>query len=118
MTDKSTPVAIPNPATPKTSEVIAFHIEESLGAKATRIAQERASQWLEHTWTVIQKLVLDIAARGLFHATIRFEDVVPQDPENQSRLLKILQKQNLKGTFKSVGENSVDLNIVWGTDFL
>jgi len=112
-----------SPSTTSTSTAtnkaeMGLQIEESLGAKATKIAQEKASQWLDHSWAVIQKLVLDTAARGLFHATIRFEDVVPQDPENQARLLKILGKQNLKGTFKNVGESSVDLNIMWGLDFL
>lgn len=57
---------------------VSISIEESLGARATRIAQEKASQWLDDTWAVIQKTILDTAARGLFHCTLRFVDVVPQ----------------------------------------
>jgi len=99
-------------------------IEESLGEKATRIAQQKASQWLDNTWLVIQKTVLDTANRGLFHCKLRFVDVVPQDTENQLRLLKILAKQNLKGVFKTGDPKSadeeayVDLIISWGTDSL
>jgi hypothetical protein len=33
---------------------------------------------------------------GLFHATVRFTDIVPQDPQNQIRLLKILEREQLK----------------------
>jgi len=100
-------------------------IEESLGAKATRIAQNNSTHWLDDTWPVIQKTVLDTSARGLFHCTLRFVDVVPQDPENQARLLKILAKQNLRGVFKQVErdpmsdqEAAVDLTISWSTDLL
>lgn len=100
-------------------------MEESLGARATRIAQTKAAQWLDDTWAIIQKTVLDTAARGLFHCTLRFVDVVPQDAENQGRLLKILQKQNLSGKFTVVErdeeketEAGVDLTITWGNDLL
>eukprot|EP00027_Filamoeba_sp_ATCC50430_P011053 CAMPEP_0168550358 /NCGR_PEP_ID=MMETSP0413-20121227/5595_1 /TAXON_ID=136452 /ORGANISM="Filamoeba nolandi, Strain NC-AS-23-1" /LENGTH=113 /DNA_ID=CAMNT_0008580809 /DNA_START=30 /DNA_END=371 /DNA_ORIENTATION=- len=99
--------------------------EESLGQKATRVAAERANKWLEDTWRVIEKTVLDTAARGLFHCTLRFTDVVPQDSENQRRLLKILEKQNIAGTFKNVEANEeaeteayVSLYLSWGPDLL
>jgi len=100
-------------------------IEESLGAKATMIAQTKANQWLNDTWQVIMKTVLDTAERGLFHCNLRFVEVIPQDPENQSRLLKILQKQNLKGTFKGIErdeekgtEDAVILTITWSPELL
>eukprot|EP01098_Paradermamoeba_levis_P002768 TRINITY_DN1326_c0_g1_i2.p1 TRINITY_DN1326_c0_g1~~TRINITY_DN1326_c0_g1_i2.p1 ORF type:complete len:122 (-),score=43.91 TRINITY_DN1326_c0_g1_i2:72-392(-) len=96
-------------------------IEETLGVRATKIAQEKAAQWLDDTWNVIQKRVLDTATRGLFHCTIHFEDLVPQDPENQRRLLKILQQQNLKGEFETIALNpeasgKTSLKISWGND--
>jgi len=90
---------------------------ETLGSKATRIAQEKAKQWLDSTYNVIQKTVLNMADQGLFHATLRFEDLVPQDPENQQRLLKTLAKQNVKGEFKGI-ESGVELSVSWGTDLL
>eukprot|EP01114_Cavostelium_apophysatum_P012721 TRINITY_DN290_c0_g2_i2.p1 TRINITY_DN290_c0_g2~~TRINITY_DN290_c0_g2_i2.p1 ORF type:complete len:131 (+),score=18.41 TRINITY_DN290_c0_g2_i2:52-393(+) len=100
-----------------------LQIEESLGARATAIAQSKATQWLNDTWVVIQKTVLDTAERGLFHCNIRFVDVIPQDQENQSRLLKILQKQNLRGTFKTMErdeekgtEEAVVLTITWSPE--
>jgi len=102
-----------------------FSIEESLGFKATKIAQAKASRWLDDTWQVIQKTILDTAERGLFHCTLRFVDVVPRDSENQARLLKILSKQNLRGTFKTVDrdeekevEEHVILSIEWGPELL
>jgi hypothetical protein len=40
-----------------------------------------------------------------------------QDPENQKALLKLLQKQNLRGEFKPI-ENGVELTISWGSELL
>jgi len=91
--------------------------EETLGAKATRLAQEKAKIWLDSTFQVIQKTVLNMADQGLFHCTLRFEDLVPQDPENQQRLIKILQKQNLHGQFKNI-ESGVELSVSWGAELL
>jgi len=92
-------------------------LEETLGARATRLAQEKAKVWLDSTYDVIQKAVVNMADQGLFHCTLRFEDLVPQDPENQQRLLKVLQKQNLKGEFHPI-ESGVELQISWGIEHL
>jgi len=107
------------------SPSMSIPIEESLGARATAIAQMKATQWLNDTWQVIQKAVLDTAGRGLFHCNLRFVEVIPQDAENQARLLKILQKQNLKGTFKTIDrdeekgtEEAVVLTITWSPEFI
>ncbi len=94
-----------------------------IGAKATKIAQQKATAWLEGAWPVIQKTVLDTAERGLFKCNLRFVDVVPQDPENQARLLKLLQKQNLWGTFKTTerdeeNESFVTLTVSWGPELI
>jgi len=106
-------------AKPETVRTVVTEIEESLGAKATKLANIKATQWLEDTWSVISRRVLDTAQRGLFRCAIRFEDVIPQDIENQSRLLKLLEKQNLKGTWKPINEGAgVQLDILWGPDFL
>jgi len=91
--------------------------DETLGARATRIASEKAKLWLDSTFQVIQKTVLNMADQGLFHCTLRFEDLVPQDHENQVRLLKLLAKQNLKGEFKTI-ENGTELQISWGNELL
>eukprot|EP01115_Flamella_aegyptia_P002513 TRINITY_DN136590_c0_g1_i1.p1 TRINITY_DN136590_c0_g1~~TRINITY_DN136590_c0_g1_i1.p1 ORF type:complete len:112 (-),score=27.82 TRINITY_DN136590_c0_g1_i1:28-363(-) len=103
-------------ATPTTPTSVA--VEETLGYRATKIAGQKASQWLDDTWSVITRLVMDTAQRGLFHCTVRFEDVIPQDPENQARLIKILQRQNLKGSFKTREDGGVQLEISWGSEFL
>mmetsp|Transcript_8662 Transcript_8662/g.14928 ORF Transcript_8662/g.14928 Transcript_8662/m.14928 type:complete len:104 (+) Transcript_8662:33-344(+) len=99
--------------------------EESLGVKASKLAQVVASKWLDDAWTIIQKKVLDTANRGLFHATVRFTDIVPQDPQNQIRLLKILEREQLKGKFTDFvadgekdEESGVTLTITWGNEFL
>jgi hypothetical protein len=95
------------------------------GVKASKIAQQVASKWLDDAWTTIQKKVLDTANRGLFHCQIRFTDIVPQDEQNQQRLLKILEREQLKGafeTFKADQEKDEDsgctLLISWGTHLL
>jgi len=94
-------------------------IEESLGSRANKIANVKATQWLEDAWSVITRRVLDTATRGLFRCALRFEDVIPLDPENQSRLLKLLEKQNLKGTWKPINEGvGVQLDIQWGSEHL
>lgn len=107
--------------TPKveSTKTVVTEIEESLGARATKLANIKATQWLEDTWSVITRRVLDTAQRGLFRCAIRFEDVIPQDAENQSRLLKLIEKQNLKGTWKPINEGAgVQLDIQWGQGFL
>jgi hypothetical protein len=48
------------------------------GYRATRLATEKSKTWLESTFQVIQKTVLTMADQGLFHCTVRFEDIVPQ----------------------------------------
>eukprot|EP01108_Squamamoeba_japonica_P004385 TRINITY_DN3467_c0_g1_i1.p1 TRINITY_DN3467_c0_g1~~TRINITY_DN3467_c0_g1_i1.p1 ORF type:complete len:118 (-),score=37.73 TRINITY_DN3467_c0_g1_i1:54-359(-) len=95
--------------------------EESLGVKASKIAQGVASKWLDDAWQIIQKKVLDTANRGLFHAQLRFTDIVPQDPQNQQRLLKILEREQLSGRFdvfegndEKDEESGVTLSITWG----
>jgi len=94
-------------------------IEESLGSRANKIANVKATQWLEDAWSVITRRVLDTAQRGLFRCALRFEDVIPLDPENQSRLLKLLEKQNLKGTWRPLNEGTgVQLDIQWGSEHL
>jgi len=101
------------------TRTIVQDIEESLGSRATRIANVKATQWLEDAWSVITRRVLDTAQRGLFRCAIRFEDVIPLDPENQNRLLKLLEKQNLSGTWKPLNEGTgVQLDIQWGEEHL
>eukprot|EP01100_Stratorugosa_tubuloviscum_P006720 TRINITY_DN285_c1_g5_i1.p1 TRINITY_DN285_c1_g5~~TRINITY_DN285_c1_g5_i1.p1 ORF type:complete len:105 (-),score=53.85 TRINITY_DN285_c1_g5_i1:73-387(-) len=103
-----------NPVTPaKISET-----EQTLGAVATHIASEKAKTWLDDTFKVIRKSVLDMAEQGLFHCTIVFEDLLPQDPVNQERILKLLSKQNLKGEFQALETSSVQLVIHWGQHLL
>ena len=58
-----------------------------------------------------------MAAQGLFHCTLRFEDPLPEDPVNQEKFLKLLAKQNLKGEFVAC-ENGVQLNVSWGQHLL
>jgi len=101
----------------KPEQTIVQDIEESLGSRATKLANVKATQWLEDAWSVITRRVLDTAQRGLFRCALRFEDVIPLDPENQNRLLKLLEKQNLKGTWKTLPEG-VQLDILWGNDHL
>eukprot|EP01102_Stenamoeba_stenopodia_P008747 TRINITY_DN2551_c0_g1_i1.p2 TRINITY_DN2551_c0_g1~~TRINITY_DN2551_c0_g1_i1.p2 ORF type:complete len:104 (+),score=26.50 TRINITY_DN2551_c0_g1_i1:73-384(+) len=96
---------------------VTVEAEQTLGAMATRIASDKAKQWVDQTFQVIRKKVLDMSEQGLFHCTIRFEDTVPQDPVNQERILKLLAKQNLKGEFKTL-EESVELYITWGHHLL
>jgi len=110
MADKAAAKPSATPATTSSQE-------ESLGSRATRIAQEKARGWLDSTYHVIQKTVLNMADQGLYHCTLRFEDLVPQDPENQQRLIKLLAKQNLKGEFKTI-ESGVELSISWGVEYL
>ena len=93
--------------------------------KASKIAQVVASKWLDDAWTTIQKKVLDTANRGLFHCQIRFTDIVPQDEQNQQRLLKILEREQLKGSFEPFQpdvekdlESGCTLLISWGTHLL
>jgi len=117
----STPVPAPTttPKEEKITRTVVQDVEESLGSRATKIANVKATQWLEDAWSVITRRVLDTAQRGLFRCAIRFEDVIPLDPENQSRLLKLLEKQNLNGTWKPLNEGTgCQLDILWGSDYL
>eukprot|EP00727_Mastigamoeba_balamuthi_P011218 m51a1_g6719 hypothetical protein (112) ;mRNA; r:157476-158090 len=100
-------------------------IEESVGLVATRLAETKASSWLDTVWPVIQKKVMDTATRGLFHCQLRFEDDVPLDPVNQARISKLLEKQNLKADFTvtDIDEERgvpghVTLKIHWGPALL
>mmetsp|Transcript_39246 Transcript_39246/g.95994 ORF Transcript_39246/g.95994 Transcript_39246/m.95994 type:complete len:98 (-) Transcript_39246:1198-1491(-) len=93
--------------------------EDSLGVQATKVATEVAAKWLDDAYQVINKQVMDTAKRGLFHCKIRFTDVVPQDRVNQARLLKLLQRDGLHGSFRAFeatdsGEAGVELIISWG----
>lgn len=105
-----------------------FHLFSSSllsGVKASKIAQGVASKWLDDAWMTIQKKVLDTANRGLFHCQIRFTDIVPQDEQNQQRLLKILEREQLRGSFEAFKadaekdeESGCTLHISWGTHLL
>jgi hypothetical protein len=94
----------------KMSETNAEHpaLHESLGAVATRASIARSQAWLKDTWDVIEKRVMDTAKRGLFHCTLRFEDDVPRDPENQASLIKILHSQHLEGVVRAVKKAKQD----------
>jgi len=90
---------------------------ETVGARATRVAQEKAKQWIEHTYPVIIKSVTSMAEQGLFHCTVRFEDPVPSDPVNQSTLVKLLARQNLSAKWKQT-TNGAELVVEWGPEYL
>lgn len=100
-------------------------IEESLGVLATRMAEAQASSWLNNIVPIIQRKVFDTAKRGLFHCQMRFEDDVPQDPVNQLRIKKLLEKQNLFCEFAMVQfdeqrgmPGNVTITIHWGPEYL
>ena len=103
-------------------------LHESLGAIATRASMARSQAWLKDTWDVIEKRVLDTAKRGLFHCTLRFEDDVPRDPENQAALIKILHAQHLEGHVRvvqkpkaeedDIPEEAVEVTVSWGQRYL
>lgn len=54
------------------------------GARATSRASSAAGTWIESTWPIIEKSVLQRADAGLFHCRMRFEDTIPQDPATQN----------------------------------
>ena len=51
---------------------------ESIGMRATQRAQEQMRTWLDVTYEVIAKTVMNRAAEGLFTCKLRFEDLVAQ----------------------------------------
>eukprot|EP01115_Flamella_aegyptia_P012925 TRINITY_DN6644_c1_g3_i1.p1 TRINITY_DN6644_c1_g3~~TRINITY_DN6644_c1_g3_i1.p1 ORF type:complete len:100 (-),score=27.85 TRINITY_DN6644_c1_g3_i1:94-393(-) len=86
----------------------------SIGEIASRIAKQRFDEWVESSMIVIKKTVLDMAERGLFHCTIRFEDILPQDPINQNRFIEFLKTQHLEGRFSKLEESgNVQLDLSW-----
>jgi len=81
------------------------------------LATKAANAWLEVTYVVIQKTLLGQAEHGIFRCTLRFEDLVPQDPTIQKILLKRLLLQNIAGKFSPV-EGGVELKLHWGPQLL
>mmetsp|Transcript_4451 Transcript_4451/g.6679 ORF Transcript_4451/g.6679 Transcript_4451/m.6679 type:complete len:103 (-) Transcript_4451:47-355(-) len=85
----------------------------TLGTIASKLAKEKSKEWIDHAWTVIYKSVTNMARQGLFHCTVRFEDMLICDIINQQTLLKYLGKQDLRGEFKNI-DGGVELAISWG----
>lgn len=94
-----------------------LELTRSTGAKATSRATAAASSWLESTWPIIEKAVLQRADEGLFHCRMRFEDTIPQDPATQRRLVKLLRSHNLVGSFTHF-DGGVELAMRWGPAYL
>lgn len=86
---------------------------ETLGQQATRLALEKANEWMNDCMIVVTKSVQNMARQGLFHCTVRFEDLLPCDPQNQTALINRLAKQDLIGEFRNI-EGGVELTISWG----
>ena len=96
-------------------------LQETLGERATRVAEEKARAWLSMALPVTETAVLEAAARGLFHCQMRFEDDVPKDPVNQQRMRKVLAKQGIACSFtcaefavQRVMPGNVTMRLHWG----
>ena len=96
-------------------------LQETLGERATRVAEDKATQWLAMALPVTETAVLEAAERGLFHCQMRFEDDVPKDPVNQQRMRKILAKQGIACSFtcaefdvQRVMPGNVTMKLHWG----
>jgi hypothetical protein len=62
---------------------------------------------------VVRKSVMDQAEQGLFHCKVRFEDMIPCDPQNQAYFLKALAKENLSGSIMEMDGGGVEVIINW-----
>lgn len=96
-------------------------LQETLGERATRVAEEKARAWLSMALPVTETAVLEAAERGLFHCQMRFEDDVPKDPVNQQRMRKVLAKQGIACSFtcsefdvQRVMPGNVTMKLHWG----
>eukprot|EP00008_Paramoeba_atlantica_P002808 CAMPEP_0201487082 /NCGR_PEP_ID=MMETSP0151_2-20130828/11083_1 /ASSEMBLY_ACC=CAM_ASM_000257 /TAXON_ID=200890 /ORGANISM="Paramoeba atlantica, Strain 621/1 / CCAP 1560/9" /LENGTH=96 /DNA_ID=CAMNT_0047872019 /DNA_START=35 /DNA_END=325 /DNA_ORIENTATION=+ len=90
--------------------------QDSIGVRATQIANQKGKEWMDQAMIVVEKTVVNLANQGLFRATIRFEESLIADKNNQTTLLKRLARENLHGSFKTEGE-VVELIVEWGNEY-
>uniref|UniRef100_A0A7S4NZT9 Uncharacterized protein n=1 Tax=Paramoeba aestuarina TaxID=180227 RepID=A0A7S4NZT9_9EUKA len=87
--------------------------ENTIGARATEIANSRAKEWIDQAMPMVEKTVLALAGQGLYRATVRFEESLITDENNQQMMVKRLARENIHGEFKEI-ENGVELSLSWG----